>query len=426
VPARQNPATLRFALPAVLAGILAWGAGLPAGAAEAPPLELPEIHGFLQAHGAARLGSANCPAGTACDWPFNEQRLQLKAEGGGFEGTLGYAGKIDLLHDAALGESEVDVRELYADYNAERYTVRAGRQVVTWGVADLLFINDTFPKDWTAFYGGLPLEYLKRGSDAVRLDLFPEFADVQLVLADFRPDRLPDRERFVLPGQAIQAELDEPSGLEVGLRVSRYVGSWDGALYLSHTHYRAPAIRQIGGQAGAGWQGGFPRLNAVGASLSGPLGSGVLSLEAGYYDSVDDRDGDDPAIENSQTRLLAGYSRQIGADTTLGLQGYVEWMHDHAAYRSTLPAGYPERDELRSVATLRLTRFEMHQTLRLSLFAFWGISEGDGYLIPSARYAFSDALWGEVGANLIVGDRSGQFGVLGDNDNVYMTLRYAF
>jgi hypothetical protein len=422
---RQTRSYRRFGRP-VLAAVLAWGTGLSAGAAEAPPLEIPEIHGFLQAHGAARLGGVDCDPGTACDWPFNEQRLQLKAEGGGFEGALGYAGKIDLRHDAALGESEVDVRELYADYNAERYTVRAGRQVVTWGVADLLFINDTFPKDWTAFYGGLPLEYLKRGSDAVRLDLFPEFADVQLVLADFRPDQLPDRERFVLPGQAVQAELDEPPGLEVGLRVSRYVGSWDGALYLSRTHYRAPAIRQIGGQAGAGWQGEFPRLNAVGASLSGPLGSGVLDLEAGYYDSVDDRDGNDPAIDNSQTRLLAGYSRQIGADTTLGVQGYVEWMHDHAAYRRTLPAGYAERDELRGVATLRLTRFQMHQTLRLSLFAFWGISEGDGYLIPSARYAFSDALWGEVGANLLLGARSGQFGALGDNDNLYMTLRYAF
>ncbi|WP_051301705.1 hypothetical protein [Sedimenticola selenatireducens] len=398
--------------------MLVWSATVSAGDSG----WMPQIHGFLQAHAAARLGNVDCAVQTACDWPFNEQRLQLKAEGSGMGGSLGYAAKLDLLHDAALDDSDSDVRELYADYNAEHLTLRAGRQVNTWGVADLLFINDTFPKDWVSFFGGLPLEYLKLGSDALRLDLYPEFADVQILLADFREDRLPDRDRFVLPGPEISAALDEPSDLEASLRVSRYFGSWDGAVYLSRTHYRAPAMSQIAGQ----WRGEYPRLNAYGASLSGPLGNGVLNFEAGYYDSVRDRDGTDPAVENSQTRLLIGYSRQVAEETTLGFQAYAEWMHDHDAYRRTLPAGVPERDELRTVATLRFTQFHLHQTLRLSLFAFWGVSEGDGYIIPSVRYAFSDNLWGELGANLFVGDRNGQFGSLGDNDNVYATLRYAF
>ncbi len=402
----------RHRLLGLLAGLL-W---------ETATAQAPEIHGFLQAHAAARLGGVECAPETAFDLPFNEQRLQLKLEGSGLEGSLDYTAKLDLLHDATLNDTDLDLRELYADYNTERFTMRAGRQVVTWGVADLLFINDTFPKDWVSFFGGLPLEYLKRGSDALRLDLYPDFADVQILLADFRKDRLPDSDRFVLPGPDISAVLDEPSELEAGLRVSRYFGSWDGVLYLSRTHYRAPALSQITGQ----WRGEFPRLNAYGSSLSGPLWNGVLSLEAGYYDSVEDRDGTDPAVENSQTRLLVGYSRQIAEDTTLGIQGYAEWMHDHDAYRRTLPVGFSERDELRTVATLRFTQFHLHQTLHLGLFAFWDTSDNDGYIIPSVRYAFSDALWGEVGANLFVGDRNGQFGALRDNDNIYATLRYAF
>jgi hypothetical protein len=402
-------------LTAALAGLLAW---TPVARAAEPP----EIHGFIQAHAAARLGDVDCSPQTECDWPFNEQRLQLKGEGGGLDGMLGYAGKLDLVHDAALGDSDLDVRELYADYNAERFTARAGRQVITWGVADLLFINDTFPKDWVSFFGGLPLEYLKRGSDALRLDLFPDLADLQLVVADFRKDLLPNRERFVLPGPDISADLDDPSDLEISLRASRQLGRWDTALYLSRTHYRAPSLIEDAGR----WLGEYPRLNAYGASLSGAMWGGVLSMETGYYDSVEDRDGTDPAVENSQTRFLVGYSREVAEDTTLGLQAYAEWMQGYDAYRSTLPEGFPQRDELRTVATLRLTQFYLHQTLRLGLFAFWGLSEGDGYLIPSVRYAFSDALWGEMGANLFMGDRDGQFGALGDNDNLYATLRYAF
>jgi len=399
-------------------GVLACGATATAAGAG----ELPEIHGFVQAHAAARLGDVDCPPETACDWPFDEQRLQIKTEGGVLDGTLRYAAKLDLVHDAVRAAAAGEVRELYADYNAERATLRAGRQVITWGVADLLFINDTFPKDWVSFFGGLPWEYLKLGSDALRLDLYPGMADLELVLARFRKDLLPNRERFVLPGPDLGVTTDAPSEPEISLRVSRNLDEWDVALYLSRTHFHTPALTQEGGEL----LGEYPRLNTYGASLSGALANGVLSLEIGYYDSLADHEGTDPAVDNSQTRFLVGYSRQVAEDTTLGLQAYAEWMQDYDAYRSTLPEGFPQRDELRTVATLRFTQFHMHPTLRLGLFAFWGLSEGDGYIIPSVRYAFSDALWGKLGANLFVGDRDGQFGALGDNDNVYATLRYAF
>jgi hypothetical protein len=62
----------------------------------------------------------------------------------------------------------------------------------------------------------------------------------------------------------------------------------------------------------------------------------------------------------------------------------------------------------------------------LSFFAFLGLSEKDRYLIPSLRYAFSDNLWTEVGANLFGGGRNGMFGSMRDNSNVYLTVRYSF
>lgn len=387
--------------------------------------QAPEIHGFLQAHAAARLGGVNCASETACDLPFNEQRLQLKAQGSGLQGALGYAAKLDLLHNAALEDLELDVRELYTDYNAEHFTLRAGRQIVTWGAGDLLFINDTFPKDWVAFYSGLPLEYLKLGSDALNLNLFSPLADMEVVLARFREDELPSDRQFVMDSPfppSLPRNIDQPGDPEVSVRISRYLGRWDGALYFSRTHYHAPALALDGGKV----RGDFPRLNSYGAGLSGPLGNGVLSLETGYYDSRDDPDGTDPRIENSQLQLLVGYSRQVAEDTTLGMQGYGEWMGDHDAYERTLPAGFPQRDRLRTVATLHLTQYYLHQTLKFNVFAFWGLSEEDGYVIPSVRYSFSDSLWGEAGANLFLGDRKGQFGALGDNDNIYLTLRYAF
>ncbi|MEN8108154.1 MAG: hypothetical protein ABFS22_09125 [Pseudomonadota bacterium] len=398
--------------------------GVFAGAVNVNAAEF-DFGGFLQLHAAARTSHVDCPPETECTVPFNEQRLRLNAEGSGFEGAAGFVGKLELVHDSALDDTDADMRELYADYNSDRYTARAGRQIMTWGVGDLLFINDRFSKNWVAFFSGLPLEYLKRGSDSVKINAFPAFADVEVILARFRKDKLPDDRQFVIESPispSLPRNIDDPSDPEINLRLSRYLGNWDAAAYFSRTHFRAPALRVVGENVA----GEFPRLDTYGASLSGPFRNGVLNLEAGYYDSREDRDGTDPSIENSQTRFLVGYSRQVAEDTTLGVQGFARWMHDYDDYKRTLPPGFPKRDRLRTVATLRFTQFYLHQTLKFNVFAFWGLSEGDGYIIPSVKYFFSDSLWGEAGANLFLGDGKGQFGALGENDNVYLTLRYAF
>ncbi len=381
--------------------------------------------GFVQGHAAARTADVMCPAGTECDLPFNDQRLQLKAEGNNKAGTVGLLAKVDLVHDSALDESDADVREFYVDYNAERLTLRGGRQIITWGVGDLLFINDIFPKDWVAFYSGQPLEYLKRGSDAVKLGLYSGSTTLEVVFSDFRADRLPDSRQFILAdpfSKTLPRNIDEPSGQEVAVKLSRQLGRWDAALYTSRSHYRAPALVESATEV----RGSYPRLNTFGGSLSGAVGRGVLNLEIGYYDSEDDRDGTDPSIENSQTRFLVGYFRQVGQDTTIGIQAYVEWMHNYGAYKRTLPVGFYQREQARTLATLRFTRRYLHQTLTLNVFAFWGISEDDSYVIPSLRYAFNDNLWLELGANIFGGSRNEMFGAQGDNDNIYLTVRYAF
>lgn len=153
---------------------------------------------------------------------------------------------------------------------------------------------------------------------------------------------------------------------------------------------------------------------------------GVLGLEGGYYRSEDDPRGENSVIENSRIKGLVGYSHSLWKDAALGLQGFVEWMEDYDPYIKSLPAGYPERDELRWIATARFTQLLFHQTLTLNLFGFLGITEEDGYLIPSIHYAVTDALWAEIGGNIFFGEVDTTFGAFDKNDNVYLTVRYGF
>ncbi|HYM47459.1 MAG TPA: hypothetical protein VES91_03190, partial [Burkholderiaceae bacterium] len=272
------------------------------------------------------------------------------------------------------------------------------------------------------------MQYFKLGADALKLNAYTAPANVELVVAEFRPDNTPTSQCFILPDPfpaGLPRHTEEPGNsadeLEVSARAYRYLDNWELSGYASRTHFHSPARRVTAGEV----VGTFPRLNTLGASLTGPAVKGVVSVEAGYYDSAQDRSGRDPSVENSQFRSLVGYTRQPWNDATLGLQLYGEWMRDYGAYRETVPTGFPVKDRLRKVATVRFTQMFAHQTVTFNVFAFFGLSERDRYLIPSLRYAFSDDLWIEIGANVFGGDRNGAFGSMRDNDNVYLTIRFA-
>ncbi len=400
-----------------LVGLLLGGAGHAAADVN--------VSGFLQQNTAANTGGAN-PNGRHDKWM--EERVQLKLDAG--DGAWRYMAKGDLAYDHLGRGDQSELREGYVDYTAGSWDLRAGRQVLTWGLGDLVFVNDVFPKDYDALFAGRPLEYLKRGIDAVKLGAYPEFASFEFVLApSFRASRTPDAQRFHLydPMPAVtNRETVKPDQAEGGLRVYRDIGGWDAALYLYRGFQRTPSMRPDSLAAPTKITFFYPKLATYGVSASGRVGEGVLSLEAAYYDSLDDRAGSDFAVPNSQTRLLAGYQWQPWEDFSLGLQYYAEYMQDYGAYLAALPPGLPVDQRRSDTVTVRATQLFLHQTLRLSLYAAYNTGNHDRFFNPELRYAFTDRVWGAVGANVFAGKPWGQFGQLSHDDNVYVQIRYEF
>ena len=383
------------------------------------------LSGFLQQNTAANTVAAN-PDGRRYKWLEERAQLKLDASGGAWR----LLAKGDFSYDHLGRQDQSELREGYVDYTAGNWDLRVGRQVITWGLGDLVFVNDVFPKDHEALFSGRPLEYLKRGVDAVKLGAYPEFANFELVLSPgFRESRIPDARRFHLydPMPAVaNRETIKPGQGDAGLRIYRDVAGYDAALYLYRGFQRTPSMRPDSMTAPAKISYYYPQLSVYGASVSGRAGEGVLSLEAAYYDSREDRSGKDFAVPNSQTRLLAGYQIQPAEDLSLGFQYYAEAMHDYGAYLAALPAGFPVEKRWSHTVTARLTQFFRHQTLRLSAYASYNTSNGDHFVNPELRYSFTDKIWGAVGANVFGGKRWGQFGQLSRDDNVYVQLRYAF
>jgi len=388
------------------------------------------LHGFIQGNYSLNTAGDN-PDGKNFKW--SEERIQVKVEAAADPLRLFIKG--DTFHDNIDKHSMLELREGYADYTSEKWDARIGRQVITWGVGDLLFINDIFPKDYEAFFSGRPLEYLKKGVDGAKVGVYPGFVSVEFFTVPyFEPNKYPDSKRFWLfdpmsgiTNRETQNPYTDLHKAETALRIYRDMTGFDTSLYYYHGYSRQPSMMPDNLLAPTKLTLFYPALSVYGASLQGRALDGVLSLEGGYYDSRQDKNGANPMIPNSQTRYLFGYQRQLWEDFIIGLQYYGEYMRDYSAYVQNLPAGFPQERRLHQIASLRLTQFLIHQTLRLSFFAFSGLSDGDYLMNPEAKYNLTDAVWLAVGGNIFGGGKPwSQFGQLVKDDNVYTQMRYEF
>lgn len=398
-------------------------------------------HGFVDARSGMRLHEDDGASGQRRAI-LNELRAQFDVSHS--DDLAVWQLRSDFIYDEAAGHHHfdlnsghgvIDLREANVlFFPHELVDVKLGRQILTWGSGDLLFINDMFPKDWQSFFIGRDEEYLKAPSDAVFISMFPDFASIDVAyIPRFDADRYISGERISYwnPSLARHAGRDDELKVErrsrwfrddeISLRLYRDVAGYELAVYGYDGFWKSPqgydpvSARQI-----------FPALRVFGASVRGNVATGLFNVEVGYYDSCSDRDGDDPLIPNSEYRLLIGYEQELMRNLSATLQYYLEYMDDYADYRRTLPTGSVDRDRDRHVVTLRLSRQAFNQNLLLSLFTYWSPSDHDGYIRPSLKYKASDAVSVYVGANLFFGQRSDTFfGQFDKNNNVYVGIRYS-
>lgn len=394
-----------------------------------------ELHGFLLGAVSARVTGERPPGGDGGDFVLGEERLRLDLKAAAPSGGAFLRVKGDAFHDAVTNEIHGDLREAYAGYTKGPVDLRFGRQIVTWGVGDLFYINDIFPKDWESFFSGRPMEYLKLGTDGFRTQIFSKILNADLVVVPFfTPDRFPSAERFFLfdPFSAVPNRIQtEPearfSNIESAVRLYRRVAGADLSLYFYRGFWRGPSARADDPVAPTTVTEFHPPLFVYGLNLQRNLVGGVMSLEGGFYDSRDDNDGNDPTIPNPQWRFLAGYQRELWRDFTAGLQFYGEIMDRYGAYRGVLPAGFPLQDRFRGVVSARLTQWLRYQTWKLSLFAAMSPTDVDYFLQPEISCRVTDNLGLAVGANAFGGrDDTTFFGQLERNDNVFLNVRYDF
>ncbi|MDY7038121.1 MAG: hypothetical protein SV375_18405 [Thermodesulfobacteriota bacterium] len=398
-----------------------------------------DIHGFLDLRVGARIREDDYQRDTS----LLESRLQLDLSRAGDYVT--FQVRADFLYDDVQKETDPDLEEgtgfidlreanvLFSPFDL--MDVKIGRQILTWGTGDLLFLNDLFPKDWKSFFSGRDEEYLKAPSDALFVSIFPDFANIDLVYVPrFDADRFISGERISYYNSILGRRagrdaimypfkpdnwLDED---EISLRISKNIAGYELALYGYHGFWKSPAGMDLIQQKAI-----FPNLDVYGASLRGSLMKGLFHLETSYYDSKDDTGGDNPFIPNSEIRILAGYEQELARDLTAAIQYYLEYMKKYNSYREFLPPNDHVKDKDRHVVTLRLTKLVWNQNLILSLFCFYSPSDEDAYFRPNVKYKLSDSMMLTFGGNIFKGSYDHTFfSQFEKNSNIYAGIRYSF
>ncbi|KPA12731.1 hypothetical protein MHK_007059 [Candidatus Magnetomorum sp. HK-1] len=312
--------------------------------------------------------------------------------------------------------------------------IKAGRQILSWGVGDLIFINDLFPKDFQSFLIGRDQAYFKAPSDSIKMDIQYSLANFTLIYTpEFNEDIYVKGERisFIDPlgirrSEDNQLPVDNSSNWfrkdELAWRFFLNYEGHELAVYGYYGYWKSPfgidlTINKFY----------FPKLYAHGFSIQEEVLHGIFSIESGYYFSKDDVDGDNSFVQNSDLRFLISFEKELIPDFTANIQFYIQKTLQFNALKNNLLPMQKIPEEITDIITIRLTQLMLKQNLQLSLFTYCSLVEKDGYLRLSLRYNITDDCRLELGANIFFAkDKNTKFGQFYYNKNFFFGFRLSF
>ncbi len=392
-------------------------------------------------------------------------KLEGRIQGDSF-GDGGFFGKGETRNDV-----DIDLRDTYLRYEADRFAVAVGNQIVKWGKMDELVLTDNVnPQDMDQFV--IPwLDDRKLAVPMVRGEAYLGDTTLELLLLP-RPfiHRIPffdsdwalfRHNRQVGAAQAgadaalarrftdLSVDPDAPGwgDTEVGARLRSTAGDVDFAVDALVYHQRFPVFRGdaptlaalFDPEATAAAALANPALHAallasnpevraeypwvvtVGGDLETTLGDyGVRAevartLGAQYQGLAPD--GSITVLQADQT--LLGIGADLTQDAFYGnLQIVQQWVEESG---SLLFVG---KQAATLVATLQYDL--LAGTLTPALYTAWDLGDNASYLRPRVEYKVNDHLTVEAGLELFTGNKHTALGSFTSNDQAYVIATIGF
>lgn len=346
------------------------------------------VKGFLDTYHAFRTEEP-------VDWMSSRTRVRgefrLEKDGGGLFVSA------NLVYNALLKDlSGFQLREAYAYWGDSQWDIRAGKQIISWGVADGLRVTDLIsPMDYSEF---LAQDYddIRVPVGALRVRYLHDAWSLEAVA-------VPVAEFFKLPTDAANPWSVGPlppevrpdaslKNMEYGARFNCSLSGVDFSLVALRSWSKMPELQVD--------HIGYHRVNVVGGDVSVPFGNFVFRGEVA--DNID-------AGGEHQGNALAGLDWYPGGDWSLSAQ-----------FNQTFGAG-----EETSLATLRISKALLNNTLTLSTFAYADVKDLGVFNRLSADWAATDQIHVLLGYDFFYAD-GGMFLSYAHNSEVWLKLKYSF
>lgn len=383
-----------------------------------------QVSGFVQLRATQRTGSVSGCSISGCSAMVQEALAEVL-----FERRLGahsaLAVRADAVKEAISHEQALALREgTIAWQPAANVDLKAGRQIITWGVSDYLVVNDIFPRNYDVFFTGGSFDRMKEPVDAIHLT-WHGATDLEFVVSKSKADRMPSPTRFLATGPAAQAVPADDAGdpdLDLALKAAARAGNWDLAAYAAS--FRSRELREF--VDATGLRSDRPRIAHLGISATGNAASGVVWMEAALRHAQADRGNVvDRYFLGSSAKFIAGYSRDLAEDLTATAQVQLEAPLARSRYVGSLAPGVRPVPRFDPLLHLRVQGRWVNQTVGAGVQLFAG-AEGDTHVNPFVSWSPADGWTLEAGANLFNGRPDTRFGVLRHDSNVYASARWSW
>ena len=384
-----------------------------------------QVKGFLDTYHAVRTEGRT-------DWMASRTRArgELKLEKGAASLFL----SLNATYNGILKErTGLELREAYLSYAKGNFDLRVGRQIVVWGVADALRVTDCVsPFDYTEFLAqdyddirmpvnGLRAKYT-RGSVTLEAVCNPVVNFFILPTDERNPWAIR------LPSAPLPYTTDLESGkpekkiknMEFGGRASVNLSGIDFSVSALWTWNKLPALCPAlsGDGRTLHISGQYCRMTMLGADCSLPVGQFVLRAEvAEYIGEAQGRGLGQNAVRRNTLNALAGVDWYPGNDWNISVQ----YCHKYTSGNLAALSVYRNA----GLATARLSKELLHNTLKLSTFAYIDVASGGIFNRLSASYSLNDHIELTVGYDYFHANK-GKFAMYGKNSEAWVKMKYSF
>ena len=322
---------------------------------------------------------------------------------------------------------EAEILETYVQGSVSKYLdVKAGRQVVVWGKLDNLRVTDVLNPLNLRELGATDIEDLRLPVTMVKINGYVfNWTLTGIAIPEIRTNKNPEYGSDFYPADLPPVQEDTPEdgfeNMEYALSASGVFSGWDIAFYWADVYNDQSHLERLPGFFQV--ELNHARIKLYGAAIDMAFGNWLLKSEIAHVTGLKYFNTDDDTF--SRTDVGAGIEFSGFNEAVLGIEMVKRYIHH---YKDVLENEPDNLEKTTTQSVVRLTKTWLNKTLSLTILgsAFGTDFKKGSFQRYELAYDISDGLVVKGGQVAYQSGSTTGFGNIGDNDRLFLEVKYSF